>query len=229
MFIFTIICSLFINKNKEYETDSKFFRFLLYACTKIVRVVARIKIKVTGLEYVPKEGRYLVVGNHRSNFDPILLWEVIDKSADLCFISKPENFNFFTFGKIMRRLCFLAIDRENPRKALETINKAAQYLKEDKFSIVAYPEGTRNKSDEPLLPFHNGLFKIAKKAHVPIVVVVSRNNENIQKNFPFHGTEVYYDFAGIIDADQVVSMSNNEIGEKVQQMMLEKLNSDIEK
>ncbi|MCQ2513349.1 MAG: 1-acyl-sn-glycerol-3-phosphate acyltransferase [Lachnospiraceae bacterium] len=225
MFIFSIICSLFINKNKEYETDSKFYRFLLYTCTKIIKFFARIKIKVTGAELIPKEGRYLVVGNHRSAFDPILLWEVIDKSADLCFISKPENFKFFAFGKIIKRCCFMAIDRDNPRNALATINKAARFLKEDKFSIVVYPEGTRNKTEEPLLPFHNGLFKIAKKAHVPVLVVTSRNNEKIVKNFPFHGTEVYYDFAGVIDADQVEAMSNSEIAEKVQEMMMEKLNA----
>ncbi len=226
MFVFSIICSLFINKNKDYETDSKFYRFLLYACTKIVKFFARIKIKVTGEEWIPKEGRYLVVGNHRSAFDPILLWEVIDKSADLCFISKPENFKVPAFGKIIKRCCFMAIDRDNPRNALNTINKAAQFLKEDKFSMVVYPEGTRNKTnEEPLLPFHNGLFKIAKKAHVPVLVVVSQNNEKISKNFPFRGTEVNYDFAGLIEADEVVSMSNSEIGDKVREMMLEKLNA----
>ncbi len=222
MFIFSIICSFFI-KNKEYETDSKFYRFLLYTCTKIVKFFARVKIKVTGEEFIPKEGRYLVVGNHRSAFDPIWLWEVIDKSADLCFISKPENFKFFAFGKILKRCCFMAIDRENPRNALATINKAAQFLKDDKFSIVVYPEGTRNKTEEPLLPFHNGLFKIAKKAHVPVLVVVSKDTEKIAKNFPFHGSEVTYDFAGLIDADEVMSLSNSEIGDKVQAMMLEKL------
>lgn len=223
MFIFSIICSFFI-KNKEYETDSKFCRFLLYTCAKIVKFFARIKIRVTGEEFIPKEGRFLVVGNHRSGFDPIWLWEIIDKSADLCFISKPENFRFFAFGKIMKRCCFMSIDRDNPRNALETINKAARFIKEDKFSIVVYPEGTRNKTlEEPLLPFHNGLFKIAKKAHVPILVVTSRNTEKIVKNFPFHGTEVNYDFAGLIDADEVVSMTNSEIGDRVREMMLEKL------
>ena len=92
MFIFAIICSWFIDRNKEYTEDSPFYRFILYTCTKIVRIVARIRITVRGLEHVPKNSRYLLVGNHRSNFDPILSWEVLGKEADLCFLSKPENF-----------------------------------------------------------------------------------------------------------------------------------------
>lgn len=223
MFILSIISSLFINPNKEYTQDSKYYRFLLYTCTKIAVFFARIRIHVRGLVNVPEHGRYLLVGNHKSNFDPILSWEILGKEADLCFVSKKENFKKPAFGKIIRRLCFLGIDRDNPRKALQTVEQAAAFLKEDKFSIGVYPEGTRNWTDEPLLPFHTGLFKIAKKANVPIVVVVTKNNEKIAKNFPFKGTDVYYDFVGMIPADKVSQMSNIEIGEHVSEMMLRSL------
>lgn len=224
MFLFTIFCSLFIDKNKEYTEDSKFYRFLLYACTKLVVFFARIKIYVKGIENVPKNGRYLYVSCHKSNFDPILSWEILGKEADLCFLSKPENFNQPTFGKIIRRCCFLAIDRENPRNALKTIDKAANFIKEDKFSIGVYPEGTRNTTNGELLPFHTGLFKIAKKANVPIIVGTTINCEKIAKNFPFRGTKVYYDFCGVIPADKVKATSNIELGEIIKQMMLDSLN-----
>lgn len=226
MFILSIISSFFIDPNKVYTQDSKYYRFLLYICTKIAVFFARIRIHVRGLANVPKQGRYLLAGNHKSNFDPILSWEILGKEADLCFVSKKENFKKPAFGKIIRRICFLGIDRDNPRKALQTVEKAATFLKEDKFSIGVYPEGTRNWTDEPLLPFHTGLFKIAKKANVPIVVVVTKNNEKIAKNFPFKGTDVYYDFVGVIPADEVNKLSNAEIGERVSGMMLHSL-SDL--
>ncbi len=223
MFILSIISSFFIDPNREYTQDSKYYRFLLYTCTKIAVFFARIRIHVRGLANVPEQGRYLLVGNHKSNFDPILSWEILGKEADLCFVSKKENFKKPAFGKIIRRLCFLGIDRDNPRKALQTVEQAATFLKEDKFSIGVYPEGTRNWTAEPLLPFHTGLFKIAKKANVPIVVVVTKNNEKIAKNFPFKGTDVYYDFVGMIPADIVSQLSNIEIGERVSDMMLRSL------
>lgn len=223
MFILSIISSFFINPKKEYKEDSKYYRFLLYTCTKIAIFFARIRIHVRGLAIMPKQGRYLLVGNHKSNFDPILAWEILGKEADLCFVSKKENFKKPAFGRIIRRICFLGIDRENPRKALETVNQAAQFLKEDKFSVGVYPEGTRNRTSDLLLPFHTGLFKIAKKAAVPIVVVITKNNEQIAKNFPFKGTDVYYDFLGVISAEEVVKMPNAEIGERVRTMMTDAL------
>lgn len=223
MFILSIISSFFVNPNKEYTEDSKYYRFLLYTCTKIAVFFARIRIHVRGLSIMPKQGRYLLVGNHMSNFDPILAWEILGKEADLCFVSKKENFKKPAFGRIIRRICFLGIDRDNPRKALQTVNQAAEFLKEDKFSVGVYPEGTRNRTKELLLPFHTGLFKIAKKALVPIVVVITKNNEKIAKNFPFRGTDVYYDFLGVIPAEEVVSMQNVEIGERVRAMMTDAL------
>ena len=223
MFILAIISSFFINPNKEYQEDSKYYRFLLYTCTKIAIFFARIRIHVRGLACIPKQGRYLLVGNHKSNFDPILAWEVLGKEADLCFVSKQENFKKPAFGRIIRRICFLGIDRDNPRNALRTVEQAATFLKEDKFSVGVYPEGTRNRTEELLLPFHTGLFKIAKKAEVPIVVVITKNNEKIAKNFPFRGTDVYYDFLGVIPAEEVVHMPNSEIGERIREMMTDAL------
>ena len=226
MFILSIISSFFINPNKEYKEDSKYYRFLLYTCTKIAVFFARIRIHVRGLEIMPQQGRYLLVGNHKSNFDPILAWEILGKEADLCFVSKKENFKKPAFGRIIRRICFLGIDRDNPRNALRTVEQAAQFLKEDRFSVGVYPEGTRNRTQDLLLPFHTGLFKIAKKANVPIVVVITKNNEKIAKNFPFKGTDVYYDFLGVIPAEEVVHMPNVEIGERVRQMMTDALLDD---
>jgi 1-acyl-sn-glycerol-3-phosphate acyltransferase len=54
---------------------------------------------------------------------------------------------------------------------------------ENGFSIFVYPEGTRNKSNDALLPFYDGAFKLAKDMNVPIVVntlvgMKKRNNIN---------------------------------------------------
>ena len=96
------------------------------------------------------------------------------------------------FGRIIRKCCFLPIDRENPRKAIPTINRAAKLLKKQEVSIGIYPEGTRSKTGK-LLPFHNGVFKIAQKAEAPIVVLSITGTERIAKRTPFRTTDVYLD------------------------------------
>ena len=88
-------------------------------------------------------------------------------------------------------MCFcLPLDREDNRAAVKTINEAVELLDENVVSMGIYPEGQTNKTEEPLLPFRNGAFKIAQKAKVPIVVCVIENTEKILKNFPWQPTTV---------------------------------------
>ena len=207
------ISALLVDKRREYDKNSPFYRFLLNTATGFCVKLLGIHIKVTGLETLPGEGRFLLVSNHRSNFDPILTWHVL-KDADLAFISKGENFHIPIFGRIIRRCCFLEIDRENPRSALTTINKAAKLLEDGQVSIGVYPEGTRSK-DCILLPFHNGVFKIAQKAEVPVVVACIQGTENIHKNWFRRPSQVQLDILDVLPASFVKENRTCVIGQRV--------------
>lgn len=215
-----IISSLFINMKKEYDTDSRYYRFLLNSSTACATVVCRIKLHVTGMDKLP-EGRFLMVSNHRSKFDPILSWLVFRKQ-DVSFISKPENFRVPVYGRLIHRLCFMPIDRENPRNALKTIIRAVDLINRDIVSVAVYPEGTRNTGEE-LLPFHNAVFKIAQKANVPIAVVSVKDADMIHKNYPFRRSHVYIDVIDVIGAEEVKGMKTNELGEVIAEKLTAKL------
>lgn len=122
--LFLTVAALLVDATKTYTQDSPFYRSLLYGATAIAIRLLHIRLEVSGLEKLPTEGRFLLVCNHRSNFDPILTWQIL-KKQNLAFVSKPENFQIPIFGRFIRRCCFLPIDRENPRNALETIEAAA--------------------------------------------------------------------------------------------------------
>ena len=77
-------------------------------------------------------------------------------------------------------LSFIA--RENPRNALLTIEKAAKLIESDEVSIGIYPEGTRSK-ECVLLPFHNGVFKIAQKASVAVLTGSQEKIETMRQAF----------------------------------------------
>lgn len=208
-----VISGLFVDMSKDYMFESKYYRALLDIGMKIAIIGAGIHLKIEGLDQVPTDGRFLIVSNHRSKFDPIVTWYVL-RDKHLAFISKPENFKVPFYGKIIRRCCSLPIDREDPRKALVTIKTAAEILKNDTVSMGVYPEGTRSL-DGQLLPFHNGVFKIAQQAGTPIVVMTVDGTELISKNFPFHTTEVTFKVAETIPAEEVQSMRSKEIGDRV--------------
>ena len=112
----------------------------------------------------------------------------------------------------------MAIDRENPRNAMKTVNRAADLLKRGEVNVAVYPEGKRNYGEE-LLPFHGAMFKIAQKANVPIVVMTAKGTYDIQKNFPLHRSRVELDVLAVLPADEVKSMKTSAIGERVAEIM----------
>ena len=109
--------SLFISTKKEYNKNSKYFRGLLYSGSWEMIYFSGSRPHVTGKEKLPKDSRFVIVCNHRSNFDPVITWYALRK-YDLAYISKPENFKVFTYGKIIRRCCFIPLIRGNPRLAI---------------------------------------------------------------------------------------------------------------
>ena len=215
--LFLGICCLFIDPDKAYEKNSPFYRFLLDSATAAAMKLLRIRVHVSGIEKIPKDTKVLFVSNHRSNFDPIITWYIL-KKWKIAFVSKPSNFKIPFFGRIIRKCCFMPIDRENPRNAIVTINKAAKLLKKQEVSIGIYPEGTRSKNGQ-LLPFHNGVFKIAQKAEAPIVVLCVTGTEKISKRTPFRRTDVYLDVLEVFSAQGIKETKTEMIGTAVRRLM----------
>jgi len=217
------ISSLFVDTKRIYDKHSKYYRALVNSFTVLIRIFLRIKIHTKGMEKLentlPKGSRFLLVQNHRSNFDPILTWLILMK-YDVAFISKEANMHIPIFGRLIRKCCFMAIDRENAREAIKTIIKASEIIKDDQVSYGIYPEGSRNKEYKGLLPFHNGVFKIAQLAKVPIVVTTIRGTEDVHRNFPKRHTDVYFEVTSVILPENIVKTSTKEIGAEVEKQML---------
>lgn len=112
----------------------------------------------------------------------------------------------------------MSIDRENPRNAMKTIERATELLKKDEVSIAVYPEGTRSK-DCTLLPFHSGVFKVAQKANVPVVVTTIQGTEQVKNNYPWKSTTVRINVVKVIDADYVKATKTSILSDEVRELM----------
>lgn len=218
--LFLTVCSLFV-RNKSYAEHSKFYRGLLNFSVGFFRRIVRIKFVVHGAEKLDGIGRFVIVTNHTSNLDPIAVFGGLMKH-DVAFLSKPENFNIVIFGKIIRKCCFLPIDRENARNALMTIKDSARLIKNDQVSIGVCPEGTRSKTGE-LLPFHDGVFMIASLSNSPVVVAVVRNAEEFKKHPVIKRTTVTLDILSVIPAEVVKAQSTHQTSDMVREQMLQAL------
>ena len=210
--VFICVAALFVNPRKDYDRNSRFYRFIMDFVSAATLWLLRVRIHVSGMERVPLDRKCLYVGNHRSNFDSIVTWKVF-RRQQLAYLSKGENFKLFVVGRIVRRCCFMAIDRENARNAMNTINRAARLLGEGEVSIGVYPEGTRSKT-KVLLPFHGGVFKIAQKAKAPIVVLAIRGCEDIHKHRPFGATDVYLDVVDVMMPEDIEKVRSRVLSDR---------------
>lgn len=210
------VAALAVDPRREYAGCSRFYRGIVNCVAQLLMWVLRINVEVTGRESLP-QGRYLLVANHRSNFDPLVKLAALPEQT-LVFISKPENFKIPIVGRIIHRCGFLPIDRENARNAIVTIRRAAQFMQEDAASVGVYPEGTRSKSCA-LLPFHSGVLKAAQHADVPVVVMAVRGTERICKNAPLRRTLVQLDVVRVIPAETVRQSRSTALGDEIYQML----------
>ena len=209
--------SLTVTK-KVYKRPTALARFLGWFTNAGILFFTFSSLKIEGKEKLPKDGRFVYVANHRSRFDPMVVMAGLAKYR-IAFISKPSNFKIPCFGKVLRKICFLEIDREDPRKAMETVNDAVDILNIGESSIGFYPEGTRSE-DGTLGQFHSFMFRIPKKANVPVVVAVTYNTEDVAKRFPLPGgAKITIKILGVIDKEFVSTHKPVEIGEKVEAMM----------
>lgn len=220
-FAILYVSGLFVDGSKEYDKNSRYYRFLLNFSTDLAMKICRIRIKTSGMDKLPQKGRFLLVSNHLSAFDPLITWHIF-KAYDLAFISKPENFKIPFFGRIIRKCCFMAIDRQNSENAKITKERAAQLLRNDEVSVAVYPEGTRSRSGG-MLPFHNGIFNIAKEAGVPVVVMTLKGTPEIKSNYPLHRSDVDLDVIDVISAAEVSDLTPHDIGSRVREEMLQSL------
>lgn len=207
-----------VDLKKAQTKRNGYYAFLLRAYAPAVFFLMRIHVHVTGREKLPQEGNFLLVCNHLNIFDPVALFLAIPARAKLSFITKVENFDLPIVKQFMHRLLCLPLDRNNDRQALRTIIKAAKLLEEDALSMTIFPEGQTSKSGE-LLPFRNGAFKIAQKANRPIVVATLQNTKSAPKNMFRRPTHIPVHILGVIPADEVVSHTTTEIGDRVHAMM----------
>ena len=211
------VSTLFVDPNRLYSKINSYYRFLADGTDLIFMIYSRIRIRLSGQEKLPRDGKYLLVSNHRSGYDPLCTMHALRKEK-LVFISKPENFTIPFIGRLARVNCFRPIDRENPRNALATIKDCAELLKNGVAPVVVYPEGTRNRIGE-LQPFHNSVFKIAQEANVPIVVMTAKGTENIKANLPWHKTDVILTILDVLPADHVKAERTAKLGEEIREIM----------
>ena len=220
-----LICA-FIDPEKPRENDNPHFRKMIMTYIHAVLTILPVKIRAKGLEKTPKDGRFLLVCNHIDILDPVVLLAHF-KKCQLAFISKRENASMFIVGKIMHKIQCQRINRENDKEALRTIINCIKIIQEDKASVGVFPEGYTSL-DGLLHSFRSGVFKIAQKANVPIVVCTVQNTNKPFRNIKkLKRTDVHLHLIKVLQPEALAGKTAVEVGDMVHSLMAEDLGPDL--
>ena len=224
--VMMLIMAKSVDMDKEQEEDNAFFRTVIHLTIGALLILFRIRVDMEGLEKTPKDGRFMLVCNHLHDTDPVVLLWAFAKSR-LAFVSKRENDQKFIIGPFLHRILCQPINRENDREALKTILKCIRLLQEDKVSIGVFPEGYCSK-EHLLHPFRSGVFKIAQKANVPIVVCTVRNTHPVFKNMAkLKPSHVQLRLVGVVPAEDLKGRTAVDIAHQVYDMMAQDLGPEL--
>ena len=214
-----------VDIHKEETEDNKFYRKVMTLYIQLLKTLL-IRVHAEGLEKIPTDGRFVLVCNHLALPDPVLLLYAFPDS-ELAFITKKENQSMFLIAQLMHKILCQPIDRENDRAALKTILKCIQLIKEDKVNIAVFPEGYCSK-DGKLHPFRSGVFKIAQKANVPIVVCTLHNTKDVVHNIlHLKPSSVQMKVLEVIPVEELKGVTTVDISKRCYELMAADLGPDL--
>jgi 1-acyl-sn-glycerol-3-phosphate acyltransferase len=174
-------------------------------------VLTSVRLSVKGKNNFIKGQSYIVVCNHNSFMDVPLTTPFIPGANKT--IAKIEMAKIPVFGLIYKRGSVL-VDRKNEESRKNSLIKMKEVLQTGMHMCI-YPEGTRNRTNEPLQPFHSGAFRLAIDTGKPIMPAVIFNTAKVlpvTKTFFFWPAKIKMHF---LEAVQVDNLTTDQLKEKV--------------
>lgn len=148
-----------------------FYRF----CRGLFRILFAFfcRWEIEGLQNIPDKGPVIVIANHVSNWDPVVVGSAMKRQVH--FMAKKELFKIPVLALLLRALGAFPVDRKHADRA--AIRRALELLEEGKI-VCVFPEGTRCKTGE-LLPPSPGAAYLALKTRVPVCPVALLGTNHI--------------------------------------------------
>jgi 1-acyl-sn-glycerol-3-phosphate acyltransferase len=123
------------------------------------------RFRAFGENNIPSSGGALFLVNHQSYLDPVIL--ALPMKRPLSMVARKNLYEIPLFGRILKALYGLAIDRDSPGTGI--IREMLRRL-EHGFLIGIFPEGTRS-SGLPVAPVKPGFLSILRRTDVPVIPV----------------------------------------------------------
>lgn len=204
--------------DKQRKVVHELSRALVYM---FVMVPPMWKRRVEGLEHIEKDKPYVIVINHQSMVDIMMLYLV---PMTFRWVSKREVYRIPFIGRFLLLHGDITIDRKQGSKAMRKVMEKGQMWLGRGVSVSMFPEGTRSKDGE-IHRFKAGAFALAKEAGVGILPVVMDGSTTMFKPSMMVNwrNEFVIRVLPPVTAEEVAQTDQNELMEQVRERMVDAL------
>ncbi|MCD8027992.1 MAG: 1-acyl-sn-glycerol-3-phosphate acyltransferase [Erysipelotrichaceae bacterium] len=202
----------YYNKHIEDTTFEERFTFIQNVSHKVVNK-ANVNFHGFGMENLPAEQGYLLAPNHQGLFDPLIIFETLEKPYKA--VVKQELLDVIVIGDCIKLLEFISIDRDNLRSQVKMIRQVSKELQEGTNYLI-FPEGTRCRQKNKMLEFKGGTFKVATNAIKPIVPVAMIDCYKVFDNNSIKKVDAQVHYLKPLYYEDYKDMNTTEIAQEVQ-------------
>lgn len=218
--LFLVFIAALHSKKKKVIKPKGIYPFFIFHVAVLLRWLYNIKVVFENKEALPKDKKFLLVLNHQSMLDPIVVISCL-KGYNLAYIVKDSLIKVPFVGRYLHAAGFIPIDRKNNRKALENILVGIKRLEQGE-PLAIYPEGTRSKGPN-VKEFRDGAFKPALKAKAPIVVMAIDGFYKKRTGIPFVPAKVFLKVCEVIPYEKLKDFHTNDISEHIRNTIIKNL------
>lgn len=151
---------------------------MLYIIAKFIFLITFklfFKLKVTGQENIPQDGPFIIVANHSSLLDPVILG--VSLRPKIIFIAAAYLFEIRWLGYLLRKANSIPINRENYTNNIKSLKQALKILQKGGV-LGIFPEGGVDRQKDNL-PIKAGAAFLATRVGVPIVPIKIKGADKV--------------------------------------------------
>ncbi len=184
---------------------------------------AGVKVSLAGVENM-NSGPYILVSNHQGWFD---IFAALGKlPIRFSWLAKEELFKIPVLGHAMSRAGYISIDRRDRRKAIASMNRVAEIVRQGT-SVFVFPEGTRS-ADGVIKDFKKGVFILAVKSGQPIIPISISGSYRIlpKKSWMIHPGQIRFSIGTPVYSSGADAQSRDSLMETVREAIRANLTSE---
>ncbi|HYG82539.1 MAG TPA: lysophospholipid acyltransferase family protein [Pyrinomonadaceae bacterium] len=167
IYLYTVVMGSLSLASSLFDRGGRKQHWCAQTWCRMIALTAGARVRVHGAEHIRPDVSYVFLSTHQSYMDiPAMLGYL---PAQLRIAAKKSLFRIPFMGWHLTRAGHIPIDRGSTERAVASMQKAADYLRDGVCAFV-FPEGTRSR-DGRLHRFKKGGFKLAMQARVPVIPV----------------------------------------------------------